>query len=128
MRIFTKAPPEYDYGHTVEVGTAESAVSGTFRIVEIAKGSDSEQYLTDYQVGRYQSGMYAACNEAKFKKLFAPIRTPKVDDHVMIDIEDARFWGIVEAYDEELDEAFIVGHHGEERSCSASDLVYQEEE
>jgi hypothetical protein len=51
--IVTGAPSSYDYPYVVEVGEVETK-GGPARIVYVP-----DEY-TDYQIGRYQSGMYFA--------------------------------------------------------------------
>ena len=70
--IFTDCPESYDYGHTktLEVsGTAKSMGAGPVRKVQIGPepGASPERnkFLVDYQVGRYQSGLYFALTQEK---------------------------------------------------------------
>jgi len=70
MIIYTDAPIAYDYGHTVELDPVAGRLvnnGNPVREVEItAETEDWTIYLTQYQCGRYASGLYIRLTQEEF--------------------------------------------------------------
>ncbi len=71
--VYTTAPKSHDYNWPeVPVAVLKNRdVVREVRISEAGASSDREEYLAEYQIGRYQSGMYLACREEEWIKLLA---------------------------------------------------------
>jgi hypothetical protein len=58
--VATTAPPAYDYGYSMYAGEVVTERFGTLRVLRVRASH------VDYQIGRYQSGLYPVFRGATF--------------------------------------------------------------